>query len=422
MTDQFLLYGISGIYNYGCEAIVRSTVTLLREAWPTADIRYASLRWKDDARRLGDCDVKLVRRMRWPFSIAPDSRLSGWRVLSMLRRGMGIKWNPILECQSQVQQCSAALSVGGDIYTAGLTGKGYPKDLVAFGNYVMSEGKRFVIWGASIGPFDKDATAEKAIVEQLLKTDLITSRDPVSTAYLKSRGIVKNVVQCADPSFALSWGSAVHCLGRSRPTIGINLSPLSLRHVTPDTGLTIAASTHARTIATIVRHFDANVVLIPHVICDFTVLDDDLRYLRRVNAQLPKEIRSRVDIVENDPGYLGLRTVLRQCDLVIAARMHCAINALSGAIPAVLLAYSAKAIGMSQYIYGDRRWLIPAGNFTPDQAIPMLSAMLAEKEQLSAYLFAQRNRFRSQAQNAVTSLRALLQSETVSAPKYLTSK
>ena len=46
------LYGIGGVYNYGCEAIVRGTEIILRKKWPNIQIKYASLRPEDDKRRI----------------------------------------------------------------------------------------------------------------------------------------------------------------------------------------------------------------------------------------------------------------------------------------------------------------------------------------------------------------------------------
>ena len=44
----FLLYGIHGLYNYGCEAIVRGTMAILRDKWPECEIVYASRRPEED--------------------------------------------------------------------------------------------------------------------------------------------------------------------------------------------------------------------------------------------------------------------------------------------------------------------------------------------------------------------------------------
>jgi len=43
--------------------------------------------------------------------------------------------------------------------------------------------------------------------------------------------------------------------------------------------------------------------------------------------------------------------------------MHCAINALAAHVPTILVAYSRKAIGMCQYVYGNDDWIIPLSEF-----------------------------------------------------------
>ena len=47
-----LLIGIGGVYNYGCEAIVRGTVNILKSINPEVKISYASYNYEDDVQRL----------------------------------------------------------------------------------------------------------------------------------------------------------------------------------------------------------------------------------------------------------------------------------------------------------------------------------------------------------------------------------
>ena len=56
--ERVLLIGISGTYNYGCEAIIRGTVNIIRAVNPRAEIAYASYNYEDDKHRLKDCDIK----------------------------------------------------------------------------------------------------------------------------------------------------------------------------------------------------------------------------------------------------------------------------------------------------------------------------------------------------------------------------
>ena len=57
---RILLIGIFGTYNYGCEAIVRGTVTQIRQQYPDAYIAYASMNIDDDIHRLRNCNVNFI--------------------------------------------------------------------------------------------------------------------------------------------------------------------------------------------------------------------------------------------------------------------------------------------------------------------------------------------------------------------------
>ena len=66
---RILLVGIGGVFNYGCEAIVRGTVAMLRSKLPQAPIFYASLDYDRDRHALGDLDIRIVdvRLKRYTF-------------------------------------------------------------------------------------------------------------------------------------------------------------------------------------------------------------------------------------------------------------------------------------------------------------------------------------------------------------------
>jgi polysaccharide pyruvyl transferase WcaK-like protein len=128
----------------------------------------------------------------------------------------------------------------------------------------------------------------------------------------------------------------------------------------------------------------AAITLLPHVVCDHDEMDDDLRYLARVRSMMPNDYKSRVHLVENDPGFIGIKQYMMECDLVIAARMHCAINAVAAQVPALILAYSNKAIGMGHYIYGNDDWTMSLGAFSSDAIVERVAACLERIETFRA--------------------------------------
>lgn len=61
--------------------------------------------------------------------------------------------------------------------------------------------------------------------------------------------------------------------------------------------------------------------------------------------------------------FIGLKNNLTRCDFVIAARMHCAVNAITMHVPVLLLSYSEKAKGMAEYVYGTNKTVISLTDF-----------------------------------------------------------
>ncbi len=374
------LYGIGGIYNYGCEAIVRGTEIILRKTWPDVRIIYASLRPEDDKRRLKGSNVEIIPRKVYPR----------WTIQwfgNALRTITGIPCPVYREDLSWVDECDIILSIGGDIYTLPPKYKDRPlfpyyQPLIHFGNIVKKRGKKLVIWGASIGPFEGFPKAKRAFIDHLQTVDLITSREPRTTLYLKSIGIIDNVLECPDPAFMMSSSAeqTIASPSNHKIKIGLNLSPLSTLYSFGNIERSEVISKQADIIVSLIKQFDAEVLLIPHVVCDFNINDDDLRYLKAIRDAIPNKLLDRVHLVDNDPGFLGTKKILAECDIVIAARMHCAINAVAAGVPTIFIAYSQKAVGMAEYVYGNKEWVISLKELSEDKLLSLVKTQLLLKD------------------------------------------
>lgn len=367
----FLLIGIGGVYNYGCEAIVRGTEAIIRRKWPEARIVYASCRPEDDKQRLDGSGVEIInRRLKGRYSMR--------NIIRKLNSYAGIVWKPMLDSTKLLNGVDAILSIGGDIYTLGSNCE-YIASLPKFGDLAESRGIPYMLWGASVGPFNDNPQAKKFFKKHLGKISMISAREKDTVDYLASIGIIDNVVPCADPAFLVApeiirTSSTVN----DNLTIGLNLSPLSAEHlgISLDNAITI----QAQMIEKLVEKFEAHVLLVPHVICDFAEGDDDLRYMERIMKKISTKYQGQVSLLDTDLGFIGTKEQLIKCDLIIAARMHCAINATAAHVPTLLLAYSQKAQGMAEYIYGHRKWVLSLDDFCSDKCIPAVRQMLDAKE------------------------------------------
>jgi len=377
-SPRILLIGIGGVYNYGCEAIVRGTEVIMRKEYPDAEIIYASRRTSDDQERLVGSNVRIIERVGYRrYSIKNICR----KLLSL----SGIRWTPMTDSLELLKNIDAVFSIGGDIYTLSPTA-GYSMSFPKFGDAAEKLGVHYVLWGASVGPFTEKPKAERAFTKHLKGLSLITARETATVDYLRTLGVSDNVVSCADPAYVVAPEIKADgtCQGKELTTIGINLSPLSTLYT--NCSLEESIQMQARTIEGLIKAFNACIVLIPHVVCDFMEADDDLRYLRKVKQAIAPEYQEAVTLQESDPGFVSAKKELVKCDLIIAARMHCAINALAAHVPTILVAYSRKSVGMCQYVYGNTEWVIPLNEFVSDHALEKIRSMINQRQKIRAYL------------------------------------
>ena len=373
-----LLIGIEGVHNYGCEAIVRGTVAILRSAWPSLRILYASRRPEDDARRLAGCEVSVVPRLRL-------GRHSPVNLVRKALRLAGIRWQPSQDSLRMLDGVDAVFSIGGDMYTLG-PGERLNASLPRFAEAAVTRGIPAVLWGASVGPFRDHPQAERFYRRHLGRLSLITAREGDTVAYLGSLGVSSNVVRCGDPAYAVAPETVAREGARrgSTPTVAVNLSPLSVRHAgqTPEEVIV----TQAAALQAIMDEHRVRLVLVPHVVSPHLDRDDDVAHLQRVRQAMTPRHRDGVDLVADDPGFLGVKRVLAGCDVVLAARMHCAINAMAAHVPTMLLSYSQKALGMCEYVYGHRRWVAPVDGLGSSSFLDTLGELISARTDVGAAL------------------------------------
>lgn len=337
-----LLIGIGGVYNYGCEAIVRGTVKILKSVDPYISVTYASYNYVDDVKRLQGCDVRILRR-------SLRKRWSWQNIIRKLLAYAGIKYHLPYDSTDWVTAFDTVFSIGGDIYTLDHDGS-YNPTLPLFLEKCQSLGLKYVLWGASVGTFEQNPKAVEFFSKHLKKVDLIVARESVTADYLYSLGIVRNIVLAPDPAFSVECSSVEDGENLKALTIGINLSPLSaLYHYK---SLEVAINKQSAAICGLGRELNCKLMLLPHVFST-SLNDNDLYYLERI-AERVRAAGQRVTVVDSDPGFVGLKNYLVKCNFVIAARMHCAINAITMDVPTVFLSYSEKAKGMAEYVYGTR--------------------------------------------------------------------
>ncbi|NLY75832.1 MAG: polysaccharide pyruvyl transferase family protein [Firmicutes bacterium] len=389
MNKQFTigLFGIYGLYNFGCEAIVRGTYRLIKKTWPNSKVILYTYRPCEDSFIVQDLDIlckkvpihklKLLRHIVNKFLsiISSKKRLSIWNAKAVAK------------------ECDMVFSIGGDIYTIPKCILDQGKEqayspIVDFGKSVLKN-IPLVIWGASIGPFGEKKQVKEYYFNHLKDVDQIFCREEMTYKYLKENNITNNIQIIPDPAFYVRDSSGIRndlSKNKSKVRVALNLSPLSVKEQVGvnDNQLKEQIINSVKDLLTIPN---VELVLVPHVLSPFSQMDNDLIFLKDIYSSLLdfKNEEHSIHLLEGCSGFIKIKRFLQTCDIVIAARMHCAINAICEGIPTIFITYSLKGTGMTSYIYGSSKWNIPIADIGKKLKNVTLE-LLSNKEMVSAQI------------------------------------
>jgi polysaccharide pyruvyl transferase WcaK-like protein len=234
------------------------------------------------------------------------------------------------------------LSVGGDNYCYAGT------DLIAATHRnLRKKSAKTVLWGCSVEP---ELLNNPAIAEDLSSYDLITARESISYAALKT--VNPNTVLVADPAFLLDRKDLPLPEGWIEGNmIGINASPLILQN---GRNSSLVLDAYKALIQHILDTTDSSVALIPHVVCKN---NDDRIPLRILHEAF--RVTGRVIFLE-DHNCMELKGYIARCRMFIGARTHATIAAYSSCVPTLVLGYSVKSRGIARELFGtEENYVIP---------------------------------------------------------------
>ena len=386
-SPRFVLVGIYGLYNYGCEAIVRGTIQILRREWPNCRIVLATRSVERDRKVLNDIEkVQIVQsHKRWTWK-----RLI-FGVMRRLGHGVG---SPQVLSRSLHRYGDVVLSVGGDNYAMVGDQPGPLLDgLRQLGDETIRQRKTFVIWGASVGPFDRNPRIEQEILRHLNDISLIMVRERRSYQYLQNLGCRAPLALAADPAFVVQASQsniAESFLSKRTENWAINLSPLCIAHAA---GFETPSYSNKKTelfnsIKKVMLHRDVRLILVPHVVNSNEIENDDYRFLNELKIFLGDE--ERCVLLPPDLGFQNTKSVISKCDIAVAARMHFGVSAVSAGVPTLFIRYSIKSIGMAEKVYGDSDWCVDIeqidGNLFCEKLLEMDRAKNTIRDQIKLKL------------------------------------
>lgn len=387
-NPSILIIGTGNLRNYGCEAIVQGTYNILRRCIPGCNISVASVDKEYDRGVLPD-DVELVGYL---------NRFSPHRIFrGILRRFLHIgNGSPVRMKTGIGKKYDIVLSCGGDNYCERPDYGVYDllEDLMTVGEKAVKKGRKYVLWGASVGPFH-NADIEKRVAGNLSLTSGIFLRETLSEKYLSNFHQLSGKLHVtADPAFQMPVSDYKFIKEKDRIYVGINFSGLAVGHTSDQHGFSVHEA--ERILADVLDSFldrnpEVDLVFVPHVVLDES--QNDLCFLQPIKTL--SIFPERIHVLPSELGAVRTKTLIKQLDLLIAARMHCCVAGISTGTPTLFVTYSNKGVGMCNYAYGDQKYALSCSEIltTPVSLVETAEKMLHDRQEIRDYLSNQHTRF-----------------------------
>lgn len=393
--------------NRGCEALVRSTVMLVRANLGTDFLFLVPSRHNE------------LDRQQWPdheqwgveFVTAPSipkvvqywcSALSRTHVFDGLKPPVP-KFSK--EIEDDIRRSDAVLMIGGDILSTD-----YGTHSLYFWTSLVERARQLrvptFLWAASVGPFGNNHLIERAMVQHLKGYQGISVRETSSADYLLE--IAKlHVCVAADPAFhLLSEEPDLEDIGDvffDDDVLGFNVSPLIARFQSKKIGggeeIDQACSAFIRWV---LEKTSYSVLLTYHVDPFSGSGNSDYHYMKKLMSTIPSS--PRLKLLNQGLNASQLKGVIKRFRFFIGARTHATIAALSMEVPTVSIAYSIKARAINNELFGSQDFVLE----TPDLSMASLTSSLmlleSRENEIRDLLFTSLERVRERSVKSVYEL------------------
>lgn len=330
---KVLLYDHSGCLNRGCEAIVRSTVGILRRVFPGCEVGLCSYSPAEDT-VLSDISGLTVHGVKAAELTGVKRYINAfnYKLLHTSDYYFKAAYADTVEFAKAYDIC---LLIGGDTFCYG------DNELCrALTKLFKAQGKRLFAWGCSVG--SEDLSEEK--LKTLRSFDGIFARETYTKAVLDKAG-VPGVRVLPDPAFTLEKQELPLPEGWGEHIAGINVSPLVARRCKGLGNYTAA----------LIKYIDENTkytpVLVPHVLIDG---NNDYEFL---SAILQASGSKNAILLPDGLTASQYKGYIARTEVFLGARTHSIIGAYSSGVPAFALGYSIKARGIANDLFGNEAYV-----------------------------------------------------------------
>jgi polysaccharide pyruvyl transferase WcaK-like protein len=219
------------------------------------------------------------------------------------------------------------------------------------------------------------------------RVDLITVRETLSVRYLQGLGVSENVAQALDPAFAMEsepcGGPGAHFVA-SCDAVGLNLSALIAKWRAG--GELQPLLEEGARFAEAVTSQGLGVLLVPHVTAENrSLLEDDEAVLQMLLARV-RERNDQVVLLDGNLRSAQIKWVISQCRFFIGARTHSTIASISSGVPTISIAYSRKARGMNQDVFGHQDYVLETPQLSCETLLVKLRLLQQNEQSIRMFL------------------------------------
>tara|TARA_B100000212_G_C27355337_1_gene525605 strand:+ start:221 stop:1441 length:1221 start_codon:yes stop_codon:yes gene_type:complete len=363
--------------NRGCEAIIKSSIELIRKQNKSFKFIVPSKNIKQDINKWPEAEKMGVSFIKYQI---PFFLRIFWKIQKTfkLSRFHSFNYYPksILNIYKNVD---VFLSVGGDNYSLDYS---FPNYIIYQDRIAYYLKKPVILWGASVGKFEKMPSIVSRIKEHLSKMKVIYAREEITYNYLKSELGLKNVKMSCDPAFSLIAEKNIEVdslinKSKNKNFIGINLSKLIIKFTHKRINI---CEEIKQLVSDINNFYKMKVVLIPHVWnSDKYESSDDYQFLYSIYRQC-KAINLDISIAPKNLNASQIKYLISFSRIFIGSRTHSTIAALSMNIPTITISYSVKSKGINKMIFDNKDLVINCDQFNKINLIKKIKEVLKNEE------------------------------------------
>ena len=332
---------------------------------------------------------------------------SGWIREKLNQKLNCFAYRHLSDLSANLDSQDFALQIGGDHYTLDY---GKPLAFMAMDRYLKKRGVPVFLWGVSVGPFEKNQSFKRTVMKHLEGLDGIFVREITSYHYLIENGL-SNVYLICDPAFLMKAKVPNHTMQFeiADNMIGINLSPmLAFYRGLEAKDVSIEAwIEECVLLVKAMEKFDRPLLLIPHVESD-NIGNDDRFLLEQVQEKVLPNISVPIFITPKGLNAQEIKWVISCCKVFVGGRTHSTIAALSSEVPTLSIAYSRKALGINQDVFGHQKYCVPVEELTTAKLIEKISLLIDDEKEIRIMLKARLPDIRARADLAGKTLQRIV--------------